>query len=46
MTEFAYNNTQNKSISHIPFESNYKNYVEMFYEENIVFYYKLNSVNK
>ncbi len=35
MAEFAYNNTKNTSISHIPFIFNYGFYSKAFFQEDI-----------
>ena len=46
MAEFAYNNTKNTSIGHIPFELNYRYHFWVFYKKNLNFCLKLKSAKE
>lgn len=46
MTEFAYTNAKNRSISHIMFELNYGYYFCVYFKDNINLYSKSHSVDK
>ena len=46
MAEFAYNNTKNANIGHMPFELNYNYYPWMSYKEKVSLCSKSKSANK
>ncbi len=46
IAEFAYNNAKNGSISHNPFELNYKFYPQVLFKEDVKPYFKSHLANK
>lgn len=46
MAKFAYNNTKNASIGHMPFELNYGYYLQILYKDDVDFCFRSKSMNK